>query len=85
MNFEKIGAPIAILQNPDAPDKTKVLYVHAEKTDVVNYIKDFKAPSKEWTFQQIPNITTERQILYVTGASGSGKSYFTKGFTDQKN
>ena len=83
MNFEKIGSPIAILQNKPDPTKNKILYVHAEKEDVVNYIKDFKVPNKEQTFQQIPNITTERQILYVTGASGSGKSYFTKAFTDQ--
>jgi len=83
MNFEKIGAPIAILQNAKDQSKTKILYVNAEKEDVVNYIKEYKAPTKEQTFQQIPNITTERQILYVTGASGSGKSYFTKAFTDQ--
>jgi energy-coupling factor transporter ATP-binding protein EcfA2 len=83
MNFEKVGAPIAILQNTKDQSKTKVLYVNAEKEDVVNYIKEYRAPSKEQTFQQIPNITTERQILYVTGASGSGKSFFTKAFTDQ--
>jgi hypothetical protein len=83
MNFEKVGAPIAILQNSNDQSKTKILYVNAEKEDVVNYIKEYRAPSKEQTFQQIPNITTERQILYVTGASGSGKSYFTKAFTDQ--
>lgn len=83
MNYERIGSPIAILQNSNDPQKTKVLYVNSEKDDVVNHLKEFKAPSKDWTFQQIPNITTERQILYVTGASGSGKSYFTKAFTDQ--
>jgi energy-coupling factor transporter ATP-binding protein EcfA2 len=83
MNFEKVGAPIAILQNSKDQSKTKVLYVNAEKEDVVNYIKEYQSPSKEQTFQQIPNITTERQILYVTGASGSGKSFFTKAFTDQ--
>jgi Cdc6-like AAA superfamily ATPase len=83
MNFEKVGAPIAILQNANDQSKTKILYVNAEKEDVVNYIKEYRAPTKEQTFQQIPNITTERQILYVTGASGSGKSYFTKAFTDQ--
>ena len=83
MNFEKIGAPIAILQNSKDQSKTKILYVNSDKEDVVNYLKEYRAPSKEQTFQQIPNITTERQILYVTGASGSGKSYFTKAFTDQ--
>ena len=83
MNFEKVGAPIAILQNSENQQKNKILYVNPEKEDVITYLKDFKTTTKEQTFQQIPNITTERQILYVTGASGSGKSYFTKAFTDQ--
>jgi ABC-type multidrug transport system fused ATPase/permease subunit len=29
-------------------------------------------------FQQIPDTTTERQIVYITGPSGSGKSTFIK-------
>ena len=73
MNFEKVGSPIAILQNSENQTKNKLLYVNADKEDVINYIKEFKATTKEQSFQQIPNITTERQILYVTGASGSGK------------
>ena len=31
-------------------------------------------------FQQIPDPDTERQIIYITGASGSGKSTYTKNY-----
>lgn len=31
-------------------------------------------------FQVLPNPNTEREIIYICGASGSGKSYFTKGY-----
>ena len=34
-------------------------------------------------FQLIPNDGVARDICYVTGASGSGKSYFTKQYADQ--
>ena len=83
MNFEKSGSPVAILENQSDPSKNKILYINPEKADVITYIKDLKLTAKEQNFQQIPNITTERQILYITGASGSGKSYFAKKFIDQ--
>jgi energy-coupling factor transporter ATP-binding protein EcfA2 len=83
MNFEKSGSPVAILENQNDPQKNKILYINPEKADVITYIKDLKLTAKEQNFQQIPNITTERQILYITGASGSGKSYFAKKFIDQ--
>jgi hypothetical protein len=83
MNFEKSGSPVAILENQTDPQKNKILYINPEKADVITYIKDLKLTQKDQNFQQIPNITTERQILYITGASGSGKSYFAKKFIDQ--
>ena len=83
MNFEKSGSPVAILENQNDPLKNKILYINPEKADVITYLTDVKLTAKEQNFQQIPNITTERQILYITGASGSGKSYFAKKFIDQ--
>jgi len=37
-------------------------------------------PTQTVKFQQIPDKTHERDILYITGASGSGKSYYTVGY-----
>lgn len=34
-------------------------------------------------FQVIPNVNTEREIIFVSGASGSGKSYFTKKYIEE--
>jgi hypothetical protein len=35
------------------------------------------------TFQPVPNTEKERNILYVTGASGSGKSYYTRAYAEE--
>jgi hypothetical protein len=34
-------------------------------------------------FQHIPNLNTERNILYVCGQSGSGKSYYIKKYAEE--
>ena len=33
-------------------------------------------------FQQIPDTTSERMILYISGSSGSGKSFYTRQFCE---
>ena len=38
---------------------------------------------KEGYFQQIPNKNTEREIIYITGASGSGKSTYTRKYCEE--
>jgi len=39
--------------------------------------------ANESKFQQVPDTTTERQILYITGPSGSGKSTYTRMFLEE--
>jgi tRNA A37 threonylcarbamoyladenosine biosynthesis protein TsaE len=34
-------------------------------------------------FQLVPDTSHERDILYITGASGSGKSTFTRQYIEQ--
>lgn len=34
-------------------------------------------------FQQIPNLEKERDVIYITGASGSGKSFYTKNYVEE--
>jgi hypothetical protein len=80
MNFEDYGDKIATIKNP----RTK-----KPPTISVDDGKDARCSFNELvldgdeTFQQIPNTTKERQILYVTGASGSGKSYYCKQYCDE--
>ena len=48
-------------------------------------IKEFKRLklSKDSHFQHVPDTTRERDILYLTGASGSGKSYATRKYLEE--
>lgn len=74
MNFEGQGTPIAIIKDSKSK-KTPVLSVDDKDTAKTSY-DDIKLTGEE-KFQIIPNPETERQIFYITGRSGSGKSFFT--------
>lgn len=76
MNFENIGDPIALLVNTKDKKKNKTLCI-GNANDCVNSFKEFHICNENEHFQQIPNKNTERNILYITGSSGSGKSYYT--------
>lgn len=74
MNFEEQGVPLAIVKNSKSK-KTPILSVDDKEVAKKSY-SDITLTGDE-EFQCIPNPETERQILYITGRSGSGKSYYT--------
>ena len=74
MNFENQGNPIAIVKTTKSKT-TPILSVDDKKTAQHSF-NEYTLKEGD-TFQPIPNPKTERQILYVTGQSGSGKSYYT--------
>ena len=93
INLESKGIPVAIIINKNEPkDKTKK---GAKSNIPIVSIADSKEgiarPSSELSlrdnddliFQPIPNPEAERQILYITGSSGSGKSYFTRKYCNE--
>jgi len=71
LNFNKVGKPVAMIKGGKY-DK-KLIYINPDLND--HDATDFKhlKIANESKFQQIPDTTTERQILYITGPSGSGK------------
>jgi hypothetical protein len=88
MNFENEGVVIALLENKEEKDrkKWKTLCVTDNKKQVVSgqAFREVKLKDKpNLRFQPIPDKGTERSIRYVTGASGSGKSYYTKMYADE--
>jgi hypothetical protein len=86
MNFEDTGELIAILENTDEKDKKlwKRLHLTGDKNVAGNSFREIKLKDKpNLHFQVVPNKKTERTIRYVTGASGSGKSYWTKMYADE--
>lgn len=88
MNFENEGIALALLENKDEKDrkKWKTLYLTDSKAKVVTgqVFREVKLKDKpNLRFQPIPDKSCERSIRYVTGASGSGKSYYTKMYADE--
>ena len=76
LNFDKVGKFLAKIDG--GKYKNKIVSVSTDK-DNDEITKDFtNLHLKDAKFQQIPNPDTEREILYITGASGSGKSHYTR-------
>ena len=50
--------------------------------ELIKEIKRLKIPNDS-RFQHMPDTTREREILYITGCSGSGKSTYTRRFIEQ--
>ena len=82
MNFENIGQPIALVINSDKKKQNKVIFVEHDKAKVHTQFENYKCSAGE-SIQQLPNVAIERTIVYTTGASGSGKSYYIKNFAEQ--
>ena len=88
LNLNKIGRPVARI------DKGKYNGMVVSVTDQFQsndkeendgIIKEFKRLqiSNDSKFQQVANTTKEREILYITGCSGSGKSTYTRKFIEE--
>jgi Cdc6-like AAA superfamily ATPase len=80
MNFESQGTPIAIIKT-NKTKKPPIICVD-DKHVAHHSFPEFQLPHED-EFQQIPNPLTERSISYVTGASGSGKSYYIKNYANE--
>jgi hypothetical protein len=85
LNFEGIGKPIALIKNESESSKkskrVQQLFVCDNKE-----AKDVRHPETEVTlgedyrFQYCVNKDIERQIIYIAGSSGSGKSHWCRQF-----
>jgi Cdc6-like AAA superfamily ATPase len=80
LNFENQGVPIAIVKNSKSK-KTPIISVD-DKEEARHQYPSFELQGNE-CFQVIPNPEQERTITYITGQSGSGKSYWAKMYCDE--
>jgi len=83
MNTEDEGSIIAKIINTENAKKNKIICVENDKSKVKEYLQEIKITNPNESIQQIPNKKKERDILYITGASGSGKSYYTRDYIKQ--
>jgi ABC-type dipeptide/oligopeptide/nickel transport system ATPase component len=74
-NLEGDGTPICVMKIDGK--KEKLVYLDEKSNSTNNYPE---LQLTQGTFQFIPNKDKERTILYVVGASGSGKSYYTASY-----
>jgi len=86
MNFEEEGIPLALLEDKEQKEKKKwkTLYITDKPKSCQTSFREILLKDRpNLRFQPIPDKGTERSIRYVTGASGSGKSYYTKAYADE--
>ena len=74
-NFNHEGKTFAIVKNNARFDK-KPLYVSSD-LDAEGF---YHFHLNEGEFQQVPDPHIDWEIIYITGASGSGKSTYTKNY-----
>ena len=88
LHLNKVGRPIARI------DKGKYIGMVVSVTEqfqnnddnqdegIINEFKRLQM-SNESKFQQVANTTKEREVLYITGCSGSGKSTYARKFIEE--
>ena len=72
---------IAKIQGGKYNGKTISLNTKLDEIDETDF-KKMRIPNNG-VFQLLPDKTASRQIIYITGASGSGKSTFTRKFVKE--
>ena len=80
-NFNNVGRPVAIIKNGKYDKKLISLDTDSGENDKTHF-RALKI-SNDSKFQQVPNTKAEREILYITGRSGSGKSTYTRMYLEQ--
>lgn len=90
LNFMNVGRPIAKIKGGKYDGK--IIYVDSDiktannnEDDIISGVPSFthlKLPS-DAKFQPVPNTKADRDCHYITGASGSGKSTWTKKFVKE--
>ena len=80
LNFDKVGRLLGRVEGGKY-DKKLISVTSELKQDDDEYSKPFHHMTIEGgRIQQVPHPDTEREILYITGASGSGKSHYTANY-----
>ena len=82
MNFENQGIGIFKIYKDKDDKKGKTVYISPDGDNLAHSFDEIKRKGNE-IYRLIPAIGRERSILYVTGASGSGKSYFTNSYVKE--
>jgi hypothetical protein len=80
-NLEKEGKTLAIIEGGKF-NKKVVSIADKDNEEVHKSVSSIHIPDGG-KFQQIPDPQLERQIIYIFGPSGSGKSYYSRKYIEQ--
>lgn len=87
LNFEGVGAPICEIKLNDSKKKGTVISLASpeEVADVRSGFEEYSLQNsrgENYHMEVAVNTSIERQIIYIAGASGSGKSYWAKKYIE---
>ena len=88
LNLNKIGRPVARIDKGKYNGMIVSVTDHfqnndkEENDDIIKEFKRLQIPNDS-KFQQVANTTKEREILFITGCSGSGKSTYSRKFIEE--
>ena len=88
LNFEQVGIQVCDIKSNDHPKKqgTSIFLASPEEASEIHHgfgewtLQTTKG--KDYHFELAVNTKVERSILYISGQSGSGKSFFTHRYCD---
>ena len=82
LNSEDVGRSLAKVVGSEYDDIIISVNDKIDDPEIDHEFRRLKIPH-DGVFQQIPDSTKEREIIYITGCSGSGKSTYTRKFIEQ--
>lgn len=74
------AVPVAHVIHEDKPKQKKVLYMYDKIVPDGQSMIDL---GEDETFEKAVDISQEREVMYVSGMSGAGKSYYCKQFIEK--
>lgn len=87
LNFEGVGSPICEIKQNDSKKKGTIISLASpeEADGVRSGFEEYSLQNsrgQNYHMEVAVNTNTERQIIYIAGSSGSGKSYWAKRYID---
>ena len=82
LNAENYGTPIAMIMTNDAKSKSSQIISLDDSGKAKNTFNELTLSQPNQKFQVVGDPKRERDIIYISGRSGSGKSYFIKDYVN---
>jgi hypothetical protein len=82
LNFESNGSGIAMIKNGTGKMKNKTVYLDSNAKSLHGF-NDLKIEGEDSYFQLLPDLKKNRQVIYVNGSSGSGKTFWIKRYLQE--